>query len=139
VRFLVIALHHRSPLVLMTLIAASAALTVLLAAAPAQAASYKTCGLSQREQQPGGTKPKPTYNLSLKQRGTTCSTAKRVMRAFHACRAIASERCAKKVLAHWSCSGRRSSSASGIFYATYTCTWGKRSVKGTYQQNIPSP
>jgi hypothetical protein len=120
------------------LTSAATAVMLALGTAPAQSAAYRSCSLTQREQQPTGTKPKPTYNLSLKQRGTTCSTAKRVMKGFHACRGIASERCAKKVLSHWSCTGRKSSSASGIFYASYTCTWGKRRVLGTYQQNVPS-
>ena len=79
-----IAPHHRSLLVSVALFATAVGLRGVLAAprAPAPAASYQTCSLSQRDQQPGGTQPKPTYNLSLRQRGTTCSTAKRVMRAF---------------------------------------------------------
>jgi hypothetical protein len=117
---------------------AAAALAMTIGAAPAQAASYRTCTLSQREQQPGGTTPKPTYNLSLEQQGTACSTARKVMKAFHGCRSLTSYRCTKKVLTHWSCTGRKTSSATGIFTATYTCTWGKRRVRGTYQQNVPS-
>ena len=119
-------------------VAVLAALAPALGAAPAQAAAYKTCSLTEREQSPLGAKPKPTYNFSLQRQRTTCATAKRVMKAFHACRAIASYRCTRKVLTRWSCSGRKTSSAAGIFDAGYTCTWGVRRVRGTYQQNVPS-
>jgi hypothetical protein len=118
------------------LVAALAALA--LGAPPAHAAAYEPCSLTERERSPLGAKPKPTYNFSLQRQRTTCATAKRVMKAFHACRSIASHRCTRKVLTRWSCSGRKTSSAAGIFDAAYTCTWGVRRVRGTYQQNVPS-
>ena len=134
-----IALLRRRPLLfLLTLCVASLALAQALVVAQADAAGYKKCSLTQREQQPGGTKPKPTYNLSLKQQSTTCATARKVMKAFHACRSLTSYRCTEKVLRRWSCTARKTSSTSGVFYATYTCTWGKRRVQGAYQQNVPS-
>lgn len=126
----------RPLLQLMVLIGAAAVLT--FGAGPAQAATYKKCGLTQREQQPSGTKPKPTYNLTLKQQRTTCATAKQVMKAFHSCRALTSYRCTKRVRTHWSCSARKTSSTTGIFYATFTCTWGARRVQSSYQQNVPA-
>jgi len=137
----VIAPHRRSRLFVSTILMAAAiaiAMTLIAGAPPAHAATYKKCSLTQREQQPTGAKPKPTYNLSLKRQVTTCKTAKRVMKAFHSCRALTSYRCTKKVLERWSCSGRKTSSGAGIFAATFTCKWGKRRVLGTYQQNVPS-
>ncbi|MDX6375793.1 MAG: hypothetical protein QOE98_96 [Gaiellaceae bacterium] len=135
----VIALHRsRRLLALVILLGTAAALSLTLGASPALAATYTSCSLSEREQQPTGTMPKPTYNLSLKRQVTTCATAKKVMKAFHSCRALTSYRCTKKILAHWSCSAGKTSSGPGIFTATYTCTWGKRRVRGTYQQNVPS-
>ena len=125
-------------LALLILIGPAAALSLTVGASPALPATYKSCSLTQREQQPPGTTPKPTYNLSLKRQGTTCTTAKKVMKAFHGCRALTSYRCTKKVATHWSCRGSKTSSAAGLFYATYTCTWGSRRVRGTYQQNTPS-
>ena len=134
-----IAPHRRSrPLALMILIGTAAALSLTLGASPALSATYKSCSLSQREQQPTGAAPKPTYNTSLKRQVTTCATAKKVMKAFHSCRALTSHRCTKKVLKRWSCTGSKTSSGAGIFAATYTCKWGKRRVRGTYQQNVPS-
>ncbi len=68
---------------------------------------------------------------------TRCATAKKVLRAFHACRPRLSVSCGRKVLTHWRCSGRRTSSIPTTFYATFTCRWGSRRVQGTYQQNTP--
>jgi hypothetical protein len=130
----VIALIRRgSLLAVLALIAASAALTMTIGAQHAHAASYKPCSLSEREQDPPGSTP--TYNLSLKQQHTSCATAKKVMKAFHACRPSAGYRCTKKVLAKWTCSGRKDSSTALIFYGSFTCKWGKRRVQSSYQQN----
>lgn len=131
---------HRRRRLLARMISACIASALALAAgtAPAQAATYSRCSLTQTEQQPTGAKPKPTYNLRLERQVTTCTNAKRVMKAFHGCRALMSTRCTRKVLERWTCTGRKTSSASGIFYATYSCTWGGRRVRGTYQQNVPS-
>lgn len=102
-------------------------------AGPAPAAAYKPCGLTESEQQPrGGT---PTYVFSVRQQRTTCATAKRVAKAFHACRATADYRCTKRLLSHWSCTGRKDSSTAQLLYARFTCTWGPRRVMSTYQQN----
>jgi hypothetical protein len=122
-----------SLLAVLALLAASAALAMTIGVQQAQSASYKPCSLSEREQDPPGTRP--TYNLSLKQQHTTCATAKKVMKAFHACRPSTSYRCTKKVLARWTCSGRKDSSTALIFYGSFTCTWGKRRVQSSYQQN----
>lgn len=134
-----IAPHRRSRLLALTIATAVVpALALATGPAAAHAAAYKRCSLTQSEQQPTGAKPKPTYNLTLQRQVTTCTTAKRVMKAFHSCRALTSYRCTRRVLERWTCSGRKTSSASGIFYASYTCTWGARRVRGTYQQNVPS-
>lgn len=131
-----IALARRSSLrLIFAVIAAAAALAMTIGAADAQSAAYKKCSLSQSEQYPKGTKPKPTYNLTLKAQGTSCATAKKVMKAFHKCRSAADYRCTTKVLARWTCTGRKDSSTAEIFYANFTCKWGKRGVKSSYQQN----
>lgn len=131
-----IALARRSSLRLsFAAIAASAALAMTIGAQNAQAASYKKCTLSQGEQYPKGAKPKPTYNLTLKAQATSCATAKKVMKGFHRCRPAADHRCTTKVLARWTCTGRKDSSTAEIFYANFTCKWGTRGVKSSYQQN----
>ncbi len=134
-----IALHRRSRLlVLLTLIGSAAVLSLALGAHPAQAASYKKCSLTQSERQPRGTMPKPTYNFKLEARSVGCATARKVMKSFHSCRSLKSYRCTRKVRTKWRCTGRKSSSAPGIFYANYTCTFGSRRVRGSYQQNVPT-
>jgi hypothetical protein len=120
-------------LVALALIGATLALG---AAQSAHAASYKSCTLSERDQDPAG--DKPTYNLTLKQIGTRCATAKKVMNAFQKCRRTTDHRCTRKVLSTWSCSSKKDSSTSTLFYATFTCSWGKRRVRSTFQQNTPS-
>jgi hypothetical protein len=116
------------------LVAALAALVLGFCAqhAPA-AAAYKPCGLTESEQQPRG--GKPTYVFTLRQQRTTCVVAKRVAKAFHACRATADYRCTKRLLAHWRCTGRKDSSTAQLLYANFTCTWGPRRVTSKYQQN----
>jgi hypothetical protein len=112
-----------------------AVLLVLAAigAREAQAASYKSCSLSESDRDPAGAKP--TYNLTLKHKGVSCGTAKKVMRAFHKCRSLRSVSCGKTILSHWHCSGKKDSSIPTLFYGSFTCTYGSRGVKSSYQQN----
>lgn len=120
----------RSSLALVALLCVTA---MLVAASSVHAASYSACALSEADQDPPGSKP--TYNLLLKQQRTRCTTARRVMAAFHRCRPASGFTCRRKVLSNWTCSGRKDSSMPKIFYGTFTCTWGPRRVKSTYQQN----
>jgi hypothetical protein len=114
------------------LIAACTVMAVPIGAQPAQAASAKTCVISSTDQEPGS--GKPTYNLTLKEQGTNCGTATKVMNAFQACRSRASYECARKVLSKWKCSGRKLSSTSTEFYANVTCTAGPAKVTSGYEQ-----
>jgi len=66
---------QRSLLASVALIAALAALAMTVGAPTAWSASYTRCSLSESEQNP--TSGKPTYNLELKKRKTTCATAKK--------------------------------------------------------------
>lgn len=129
-----IAVARSSPFAILAVFAAFAALALTLGAQDAAAASkYKKCSLSERDQDPPGSKP--TYNLTLKRIGTSCTTAKKVMRAFHRCRSAKAVGCRKRVLSRWTCTAKRTSRTATIFYARYTCKWGKRRVQSTYQQN----
>lgn len=115
------------------IIATVAVLAMVVTAPQVHAAAYKKCGLSESVQQPAsGT---PTYNLALKQQRTTCATAKKVAAAFHKCRARTGVTCTRRLLAHWTCAGKQSSSTPVLFYATFTCRWGVRRVLSSYQQN----
>ncbi len=124
---------HRSLFVAVLLAAALAALAMTVAAPPAQSASSKKCTLSERQKDPAG--DTPTYNLTLRVTRSTCTTAGKVMAAFHKCRAAAGVTCTKKVASHWTCSGRKTSSTPILFYASFSCKWGVRRVTSQYQQN----
>jgi hypothetical protein len=116
------------PLLALLLVLATA-----IGAPEAHAASYKSCSLSESDRDPAGAKP--TYNLALKRKGVSCGTARKVMKAFHKCRARTSFTCTKTVLSHWRCTGRKDSSIPTLFYGSFTCTYGGRGVKSSYQQN----
>lgn len=118
----------------LAMLAALAAVAMTHGVQDASAAAYKKCRLSDRDRDPPG--EKPTYNLKLERQVTTCKTAKKVMRAFHSCRSKRSYRCTKtkRILRRWTCTARRTSSIPTQFNATFTCKWGKRRVRSTYQQ-----
>lgn len=122
-----------SKLAILVLVAAASVLVMTLVPPDAHSAAYRSCGLSERDQDPPG--EVPTYNLTLKRQVTSCATAKRVMAAFHRCRGRTGVRCTRKVLSRWTCTGRKVSSIEQIFYGSYTCSWGRRRVRGSYQQN----
>ena len=127
--------HPGRFLAVLTLIAALAAIATAIGAPAAQSASMTNCKLSEKERYPRVTKP--TYNLTVKVRGTSCATGKRVAKAFHACRSVTGVRCTRKVLSSWSCTGKKTSSIPTQFDGSFTCTYGSRRVTSTYQQNTP--
>ena len=88
--------------------------------------------LSERDRDPPGAKP--TYNLTLRRQVTSCKTAKKVMYAFHKCRSKTRYTCTKRLLSHWRCTGKRESSIPTQFNANFTCKWGTRRVRSSYQQ-----
>lgn len=134
-----IAHTRRSPrLAIFALIAALAALAALVmssALPTAEAASYKKCSLSESQQDPSGSKP--TYNLTLKRKVTSCSTAYKVLKSFHAKRSKGKATVSGKVRTNWTCSGSKTSSIpTGGFYGKVTCSWGSRRAQATYQQDL---
>ena len=124
---------RRSLHAMLVVVAACAALALTVGAQNAHSASYKTCSLSERDQDPPG--DIPTYNLSVKTLGASCTAAKKVAKAFHKCRPAAGYLCTKKVLSIWRCKGKKQSSTPVLFYASFTCSAGARRVKSSYQQN----
>lgn len=128
-----IAVPRSLPFAVLAVLAAAALALTFGAQGAAAASKYKKCSLSERDQDPPG--EKPTYNLSLKRIATRCSTARKVMRSFHKCRSRTAVNCRKRVRSRWRCTAKRTSRTDTIFYARYTCKWGKRRVQGTYQQN----
>lgn len=129
---MIVLTRRSSVFIAIAMLAALAAFAMAVGPQDASAAAYKKCRLSDRDRDPPG--EKPTYNLTLKQQKTRCATAKKVMRAFHRCRSKSSYKCTKRVLRRWRCSSRKTSSIATQFNATFTCKWGKRRVRSSFQQ-----
>jgi len=55
---------------------------------------------------------------------------------LYSCRAKSKATCSRKVRTNWTCSGKKTSSASALFYGSVACKWGSRSIVHTYQQNL---
>lgn len=115
---------------------AVALVAALPAAAPAQDAdapqahAAKRCGISGQQRSLG-----PTYVLAVSTRRVSCRKAKRVVRAYHACRYRNGGKRGKcPRVSGFRCSERRSGIRSQ-FDARATCKKGRRRVKHTYTQN----
>ena len=103
---------------------------VLALAAPASA---KSCNLSPNEQRSLGA----TYVLNLKAKKVTCGKAKKVVKAFNACRKAnggVDGRCTKKVK-RFRCTESRFNETSFQYDSNVTCKRGRKRVTFTYQQN----
>ena len=105
-------------------IAVLAVATALLALAPA--ASAKSCRVG--DERSYGT----TYVLSISVSNTSCRAARKVIRAFHACRHGKSGRCTGVL--GYRCSESRFNTGRTSYDSRVTCRKGARTVKHTYTQ-----
>jgi hypothetical protein len=96
------------------------------AVADAPASASKSCSVGNSRSY--GT----TYVLGISARGTSCRSARRVIRAFHACRPGKSGRCARVL--GYSCSESRFNKSSQSYDSRVTCSRGSKTVKHTYTQ-----
>jgi hypothetical protein len=108
-------------------LAVLAALAALLTFAPAAAA--KSCRVGDEGSY--GT----TYVLKIKASNTSCRSARRVIRAFHACRPGKKGRCDSRVRGY-SCSENRGNRGVTSYDSTVTCRNGGKTVKHKYTQWI---
>jgi hypothetical protein len=95
----------------------------------------KSCSLSSAEK--GGSKPSTlgaTYVTSLSARHVSCGKAKRVVKAFHACRHQHGAAGHCKHVKGYTCSEKRTT-GPGQYYSTASCKKGSKRVKHTYTQN----
>lgn len=93
----------------------------------------RSCPLSDREITGLG----PTYVTNLRVRGTTCSEAKKVVKAFHSCRYAkggVSGYCTTKVLGY-TCSERPRAKNPVEYQGYATCARGSKRVWHNYQQH----
>jgi hypothetical protein len=108
--------------------------TALLAVAvgsSAHAASSTTCDVRK-----DGRKLGTTYVTSLKVSHVSCATAKKLVKAFHACRRAnggVKGHCTRRV-SGYRCTERRGNTIPTQYSAKVTCTRSPRSVRFNYTQ-----
>jgi hypothetical protein len=114
-------------------IAALAAALLLGLAAESSVAATKSCHLSAYQQRHLGT----TYVLNVKVKGVGCSKAKKVVKAYHACRHEHGKagKCSRKVSGGWRCSDKRFNVIPTQYDARMTCKKGTARIFSTYTQN----
>lgn len=117
---------------------AAAALLCAAAPAPAQAADAPVASAARACSLAGSySKLGPTYAYQLKVTATSCTTGKRVIRAWHTCRLRSGGRrghCHHRVL-HFACTETRSTGFAS-FVARVRCHSGIRRVSYVYNQNF---
>jgi hypothetical protein len=113
------------------LLAASVVALALAAAPGAQAAAASTaCSVKGKEQKLG-----PTYVTKVTAKGTSCTSALKLVKAYYKCRTAKNGpagRCTK--VSGYACRETRTSSPTQ-FDAKVTCTSGKKAVAHNYTQN----
>jgi hypothetical protein len=102
-----------------------------LTAAGATPASAANCSYSAKQGRSFG----PSYVTSISQTGTSCGTAKKVVKAFHSCRGSKTGRCTRKV-SGYRCTENRGKTYQGQFSAKVTCKRGKARVVHTYSEFV---
>jgi uncharacterized membrane protein len=110
---------------ILTALAVSLAALAPTAAADPVATASKTCGIGDSRSY--GT----SYVTSIKATGTSCRNARKLIRAFHACRPGKSGKCPS--VKGYSCSERRTRGATQ-YDSNVTCRKGSKTVKHTYTQ-----
>ena len=114
--------RRSAPLIVLAACAALAPSAV----ADAPATASKTCSVGDSRSY--GT----TYVLSIKASGTSCRSARSLIRSFHDCRRGKSGKCGR--VSGYSCSESRFNKSSQSYDSRVTCTKGGKTVKHTYTQ-----
>jgi len=124
----------RGPLMarrMLLVIGVVAALVAVAVGGSAHAASSTTCDVRK-----DGRKLGTTYVTSLKVSHVSCASAKKLVKAFHACRRAnggVKGRCTKRV-SGYRCTERRGNTIPTQYSAKVTCTRSPRSVRFNYTQ-----
>jgi hypothetical protein len=111
---------------------ATLAAAVLLGLGAQSAGAATSCHLSSYEQRHLGT----SYVLNVKVKKVGCAKAKKVVKAYHACRHKHGKagKCTKKVSGGWKCSDKRFDVISTQYDAKTTCKKGTARIFSTYTQ-----
>jgi hypothetical protein len=124
----------RGPLMarrMLLVIGVVAALVAVAVGGSAHAASSTTCDVRK-----DGRKLGTTYVTSLKVSHVSCASAKKLVKAFHACRRAnggVKGRCTTRV-SGYRCTERRGNTIPTQYSAKVTCTRSPRSVRFNYTQ-----
>jgi hypothetical protein len=112
---------------------AALAAALLLGLGSQSAVAATSCHLSPYQQRHLGT----TYVLSVKVKGVGCTKAKKVVKAYHACRHEHGKagKCSRKVSGGWKCSDKRFNVIAIQYDAKMTCKKGTARIFSTYTQN----
>ena len=105
-----------------------AALGSSASAQPPVATASKSCSVG--DERSYGT----TYVLSISASNTSCRNAKKLIRAYHACRPGKAGRCPS--VAGYRCSERRFNKSPQSYDSDVTCKRGSKRVRHTYTQFI---
>lgn len=106
-----------------------AALALALSGGRTPVASAASCSYSAKEGRALG----PSYVTSIQVTRTSCSTGKKIVKAFHSCRRTATGRCSRKV-SRYTCSEKRGKTFQGQFSSKVTCKRGSARVVHTYSE-----
>jgi hypothetical protein len=111
---------------------AALAAAVLLGLGAQSAGAASSCHLSSYEQRHLGT----NYVLNVKVKKVGCAKAKKVVKAYHACRHTHGKagKCTKKVAGGWRCSDKRFDVIPTQYDAKATCKKGTARIFSTYTQ-----
>jgi hypothetical protein len=113
-------------------IAALAAALLLGLGAQSSVAATKSCHLSTYEQRHLGA----TYVTKVKVKKVSCGKAKKVIKAYHACRHEHGKagKCSRKVAGGWKCSDKRFDQIPIQYDANTTCKKGTARIFSKYEQ-----
>lgn len=127
-----IALPYRLPTLVTVLVAAVLlAVPALAHASPSATAAAKRCSIGGKERKLGA-----SYVTRLTVSGTSCRSAQRVVKAYHACRRRnggADGRCSSRVR-RYRCKERRTNVIQTQYDASVSCRRGGKRIKHTYSQ-----
>jgi hypothetical protein len=99
----------------------------------AQASSDATISASCSSK---GKFPPASYVTSIAAKGVSCGKARKVVKAYHACRRTPKGKCGRKVLGFKCREGRRQTVPGVQFSVGVSCTKGSAKVNSSYTQNI---
>lgn len=117
--------------VLISTILAALAFAFAAPAAQAEPAASVSASCSIK-----GNFPPASYVTSISGTRVACSKARKVVKAYHACRGKKAGKCSRKVLGFKCREGKRQTVPGVQYSARVACSKGKAKVNSSYTQNL---